>query len=275
MQSAPIPKTVADYAAFPLDARIGRRHWHVLEYAINYRAPLAAIRDLLQRGAKTTFVNETIPGGTLLHYLGWLGYDSRLGEEEWNREMGKRVKRQDWTTRDLIRMLVQEFKMDPNARDARGHTPLWYAIWTAVYAYGDPPSSGGILAQRLQLLDPRNVIADNPVKGLYEMGADVEDPDLDTIPAARAKAYVKKIRALRRGRIAGDVLRKEILVKEAITQQAEATPLHAEGEEPRMMTGVPPRVPGPSIVKQFLSKGGRKTKKVRRSRKSTHRSRRI
>lgn len=227
------PKTVADYAALAPDAKVGLDP--VLKYAIMNKAPLAAIRDLLQRGATigTLGPYSGLPGGSLLHFVAWWGYRP-------NRDAG-----QDWTARDLIRMLVQEFGMDPNARDARGHAPLWHAIRSAVGS-------------------------DNAVKGLYELGADVEDPDLDTLTGPQDKAMVKKIRTFRRARTA---MQKEHVIKEAATQQAEQTPLNAPGEEPRMMTGIPPGVPGPSIVKQFLPKGGRKSKKVRRHRKSTRRHR--
>jgi hypothetical protein len=147
------------------------------------------------------------------------------------------------TTRELVRVFVEN-GFDPNAEDIRGVTPLYRAV----------------------------DMVDVPLaKVLIRLGADPFHPSLDRIlndPDRRdGPAFLRKARELRS---ASDTAKREFLVREAITQHAEATPLDETG---RRMTGIPPGVPGPSVVKQFLTrKGGRKST-ARHRKKSRRRHR--
>lgn len=152
---------------------------------------------------------------------------------------------------ELTRMLVTEFGFDVNER----FTPLG---WHPVTALGLALERGN----------------QSVAKTLVVLGADPNDPSLDALRLSpEAREFLAKLRHAHKTVVG----RKETLIKEAITRHAEATPLDETG---RRMTGIPPGVPGPDIVKQFLTKkGGRKStrrhlKVPSRHRKKTRRHRR-
>lgn len=161
--------------------------------------------------------------------------------------------------RDLVRLLM-ESGADPNEATEYGSLPLGRA------------------------LDVNNL---SVAKELVLRGADVDDPRVDKeVKSPLGREALARLRRLKDPMIA----LKETLVKEAITQQAEATPLDETG---RRMTGIPPDVPGPQIVSphllgvkegpqpkrgtpndRFPGRGRRTQKSTARHRKKSRRTRR-